>query len=72
VPPEADKRDNSGSDEEERSRPVSLPAAARPPACLLDQRLQIRDPLLEIAIVLDLRPAGRRCDGHGDSIKMEL
>ena len=49
----------------ESRRPVALPAASRPPARLLDQRLQIRDTLFEIAILLDLWPAGRCGDGHG-------
>jgi hypothetical protein len=34
--------------------------------------LQVGDPLLEIAILLDLWAAGRRGDGHGDFIRMTL
>ncbi len=57
VPAEADKRDNSGCAPEQRSSAAPSPPPPRPPARLLDQRLQISDPLLEIAILLDLRPA---------------
>ena len=72
MPTEGDEH-GAPSRSNQRSRcPDSLPAAACPPARFLDQRLQIRDPPLEIAIVLDLWPAGRRCDGQSDSIRMKL
>ena len=66
MPTEADERGNPCRSKQQSSRPVPLPPASRPPARLLDQRLQIRDTPLEIAILLDLGPAGRSGDGHGD------
>ena len=58
VPAEADQRGNPCRSNQQSRRPVPLPAASRPPARLLDQRLQVGDTLLEVAILLDLRPAG--------------
>ena len=72
VPAEADERGNPCRSNQQSRRPVPLPAASRPPARLLDQRLQVGDALFEIAILLDLWPARRRGDGQGDSIRMTL
>ena len=63
---EADERDNPCRGKQQGRRPVPLPAASRPPARLLDQRLQVRNTLFEVAILLGLWPAGRS-DSHGDS-----
>ena len=67
VPAEANERCSPCRSDQQSRRPVPLPATSRPPARLLDQRLQVRDTLLEIAILLDLWPARRRGNGHGDS-----
>jgi hypothetical protein len=72
VPAEADERGNPCCGNQQSRRPVPLPAASRPPARLLDQRLQIRDTLFEVAIPLGLRPAGRCGDGYGDSFRIKL
>src|SRR4029077_9681262 len=61
---EADKGGNSGREEEECSGASTRAPSSRPPARLLDQRLQIRDTLLEIAILLGLAPTVRCSDGH--------
>ena len=58
MPAEADKGNNSAYDEEERNGAATRPPPPRPPARLLDQRLQVRDAPLEIAILLGLGPAG--------------
>ena len=69
VPAEADERSHAAAATSSRAAaPFRMPSPSRPPARLLDQRLQVRDTLLEIAILLDLGPARRCGDGHGDSI----
>ena len=73
VTAEANER-GSPSCSKQQSRPVSLPPTSRSPARLLDQRLldlrlELRDPPLEITI----RPAGRCRDGHNRlAIRMTL
>lgn len=68
---EADQPGHPRSSEDE-GRDIPDPSPPRPPARLLDQRLQIRDTLFEITILLGLGLAGRRGDGYGDSIRMTL
>ena len=72
VTAEADQRCNPYPSNQQRHGPVPLSPVPSPPARLLDQRLQSSDTLREIAILLDLRPARRRRDGHSDSIGMTL
>jgi hypothetical protein len=72
MPAETDERGSACPSKQQSRRPLPLPAASRPPARFLDQRLQIGDTMLEIPIPLDLGPAGRRGDNHSDSIRMTL
>ena len=65
-------RRQSGEPNQQRRRPIPLPTTSCPPACLLDQRLQLRNTPLEIAILLDLRPARRHGDSHSVFISMTL
>ena len=61
---EADQTGHARSCSDGERGSVPDPPAPRPPARLLDQRLQIGDALLEIAVVLVLGPPGRCDDGH--------
>jgi hypothetical protein len=67
VSAEADEGNNSGCDQEQRGDAATRPAPSCPPARLFDQRLKIGDALLEVAILLDLGPAGRCRNGHDDT-----
>ena len=67
VSAEADEGSNSACDQEQRSGAATRPSPSCPPARLLDQRLKVGDALLEVAILLDLRPAWRCGNGHDDS-----
>ena len=58
VPAEADERSNPCSDDQQHGQADPALAAACPLTRLLEQRLQIRNTLFEIAILLDLWPAG--------------
>ena len=60
VSAEADEGNNSACDQKQRSDAATRPPPSCPPARLLDQQFQIGDPLLEIAILLDLGPARRK------------
>ena len=50
----------------------ALPPPPCPPARLLDQQFQISDPLLEIALLLDVWPARRRGHAHRFTTNTEM
>ena len=61
----AEVRCRAGRNRDDHSRGVKLPPALRAPTRLLDQRLERRDPLLELVIRPVIERVGRDGRGHG-------